>query len=79
MKLCNMTHIPDEDMGLMFWSVSYWAVHSSEFKAWCEEHCRGEWGFELQPLMNHFIGDSTIFHAWLYDDQDAMLFKLAFA
>ena len=78
MKLQRMRKIPDDDRGTEFHSVSYFAYHSSEFQFWCEANCVGEWGFEKDSVHTHVVGDLGLYHAWLYDDQDAMLFKLTF-
>lgn len=79
MKLDSMKKIPDEDAGLMFHSVIYRAYSSEQFKFWAEQHCRGKWGCEEKSFIRHILGEESLFCGWLYDDQDAMLFKLSFA
>lgn len=63
----------------MFHSIIYVALHSDEFKVWAEENCKGEWGYEYDSFVPHNVGQPGIFSGWMYDDQDAMLFKLTFA
>ena len=77
MKLLSMRLIPDEDAGTEFHSVAYTSTHFSEFKHWCQSHCRGEWGCEESSVMDSH--DISLWFGWMYDDQDAMLFKLTFA
>lgn len=64
----------------MFHSVAYEAVSHLEFSHWCKEHCNGEWGTEQAPAhpTGSYVGESEIYFGWLYDDNDAMLFKLSF-
>lgn len=79
MKLLKMMLLDDEDYGDQFHSVVYQADDFKEFCEWCEANCKGKWGTETSPAWATFATHTPPYFGWLYDDRDAMLFKLSFS